>query len=68
MSAETQHIVYNEWLPGILGSKVTARYELYPRKSGFTEYDASVDATTPNEFSAVAFRFGHSLTNNSFLR
>lgn len=68
VSAETQHIVYNEWLPGILGSKVTARYELYPRKSGFTEYDASVDATTPNEFSAVAFRFGHSLTNNSFLR
>lgn len=68
MIAETQHITYNEYLPAILGSDVTTRYQLYPLTYGYTLYDASVDATIVNEFSVAAFRFGHSQANNTFLR
>lgn len=66
--AEMQHIVYSEWLPDILGAMVTAQHDLYPLPYAYTKYDASVDATIHNEFSAAGFRFGHSLTNDSFLR
>lgn len=68
LSAEMQHVVYKEWLPEILGLEAAAANDLYPLTSGYSQYDASVDATVLNEFGAAAFRFGHSLVNDSFLR
>lgn len=68
MGAEMQHVVYKEWLPDILGPVVTTQHGLYPRKSGYTVYNASLDATIPNDFSGAAFRFGHSQINSTFLR
>lgn len=68
VGAEMQHVVYKEWLPDILGPVVTTQHGLYPRKSGYTVYNASLDATIPNDFSGAAFRFGHSQINNTFLR
>jgi len=50
--AEYQSIVYNEWLPAVLGPKALPAY---------TGYKPNVNATIANEFSTVAFRFGHSL-------
>lgn len=35
MGAKVQHIVYNEWLPVVLGCETTARYDLVPRKTGY---------------------------------
>ncbi len=50
--AQFQSIVYNEWIPDVLG-----RHALAPYKG----YNPNVNATIATEFSTVAFRFGHSL-------
>jgi peroxidase len=50
--AEYQMIVYNGWLPAVLGPNALPQYR---------GYQSDVNATIANEFSTVAFRFGHSL-------
>lgn len=50
--AQYQSIIYNEWIPAVLGPQALPNY------SG---YDQGVDAAISNEFATVAFRFGHSL-------
>lgn len=57
--AEYQAIIYNEWIPDVLGKNALAPY---------TGYNASVDVAIANEFSTVAFRFGHSLLSGSIER
>lgn len=49
--AEWQHIVYNEYLPRILGGSYLGEY---------AGYGPSVDATIANAFATAAYRFGHS--------
>ena len=62
VTAEYQHIVYNEWLPSIIGKKYMNLFGLYPLNSGYSnDYDPSIDPRITNEFSTAAFRFGHSL-------
>ncbi|XP_077547846.1 salivary peroxidase/catechol oxidase-like [Haemaphysalis longicornis] len=61
-----QNVVFNEWLPEIIGPEVTKRYGLRPRSSGYTKYDPQVDPTMVNEFAAAALRFGHSDINGNF--
>ena len=50
--AEMQWIVYNEYLPALLGSSAMPAY------SG---YKATVNPSISNEFSTAAYRFGHSM-------
>ncbi len=57
--AEYQSIVYNEWIPDVLGAKALPAY---------TGYNSHVDAAIANEFSTVAFRFGHSLLSGEVER
>ncbi len=57
--AEYQSIVYNEWIPAVLGSNALSPY---------TGYKPGVNATIANEFSTVAFRFGHSLLGPDVIR
>ena len=60
--AEYQHIVYNEWLPAVLGNNFMRTFGLFPLSSGHSfDYDESFDPRINNEFAAAAFRFGHSL-------
>ena len=62
VTAEYQHIVYNEWLPSIVGKRYMNLFGLYPRASGYSaDYDPTIDPRITNEFSTAAFRFGHSL-------
>ena len=63
VGAEIQNIVYNEFLPLVLGNETMSRYNLYlPQDfSENTNYNQSTDPTVSNEFATVAFRFGHSL-------
>ena len=66
--AEYQHIVYNEWLPVILGNNFMKLYGLFPLSSGHSfNYDDNFDPRINNEFAAAAFRFGHSLVPKNFL-
>lgn len=54
--ADYQSIIYNEWIPAVLGQNALPRY---------TGYKSNVNATISNEFSTVAYRFGHSLVSPS---
>ncbi|XP_037085631.1 LOW QUALITY PROTEIN: uncharacterized protein LOC119106138 [Pollicipes pollicipes] len=65
--AEWQHIVYNEWLPIIVGFDYARDHDLLPMTSGFsTFYDVHVNPTASNEFATAAFRFGHSLLRDLY--
>ena len=57
-----QHIIYNEWLPILLGAEYMKTFGLLPTSDSYTEdYDPSIDPRINNEFAATAFRFGHSM-------
>ena len=57
-----QNIVYNEYLPVVLGEKVAKdpKNGLTTPAEG-TKYDPNVDPSISNEFATAAFRFGHSM-------
>jgi len=62
VNAEYQHIIYNEWLPAVIGKQYMNLYGLFPLTSGHSnDYDTSFDPRITNEFATAAFRFGHSL-------
>ncbi|XP_063244326.1 dual oxidase-like isoform X2 [Bacillus rossius redtenbacheri] len=57
--ATHQHIVVNDWLPKLLGEKL----------SGYTGYNPAIDPQIDQFFQAAAFRFGHTLvTRGVYLR
>ena len=66
VSAELQNIVYNEFLPIVLGSDGLSSHGLGLRDT--SAYNSTIDATITNEFATVAFRFGHSLIPSIFER
>ena len=60
--AQMQHITFNEWLPIIIGRAKMQQLGLLPLQHGFSDdYDPHLNPSILNEFSAAAFRFGHSL-------
>lgn len=62
VSAQMQHITYNEFLPVVLGRGFSKKNKLLPKKRGYAKtYNKKVDASISNEFAAAAYRFGHSL-------
>lgn len=57
--AEIQKITYDEFIPALLGPGAIAPYN---------GYNDSVNPTIYNEFSAAAFRLGHSMVSEQLLR
>lgn len=62
LTAEYQHIIYNEWLPIIIGRKYMEKAGIVPLTKGYYKgYDPKIDASIANAFSVAAFRMGHTL-------
>jgi peroxidase len=59
VEALMQHIVFDEWLPLLVGN------ENIPSYGG---YDATVDPSISHEFATAAFRLGHSLLSSRIER
>lgn len=57
--AEIQKITYEEYLPALLGVNTMPAYD---------GYKSNINATVYNEFSAAAYRLGHSEVSDSLLR
>ena len=66
--AELQNIVYNEFLPIILGEKLVKDHGLnLPTTESSSHYEDTINPSLSNEFATFAFRFGHTLIPN-FIR
>ena len=63
--AELQNIVYNEFLPTLLGPDWMTSLTLPADPTEDTSYNALTNPGIYNEFATVAFRFGHALIPNS---
>lgn len=57
--AQIQIITFNEHLPALIGPDAIPPYR---------GYDPSINPTIYNEFSAAAYRLGHSMVNDQILR
>lgn len=68
VSAELQHITYNEYLPTILGEHFVHAFgfRAQPRGSYYTGYDSSFKPGVRNGFAAAAYRFGHGTVRDHF--
>ncbi|XP_038060614.1 lactoperoxidase-like isoform X2 [Patiria miniata] len=62
VGAEWQHIVYNEYLPLLLGRRFARQHRLDVNLETRPEYEynGDVDATIRNGFATAALRLGHS--------
>lgn len=61
VSAQMQHITYNEYLPLIFPRSLMAQFDLLPKPNGFSlAYDMNLEPNILNEFAAAAYRF-HSM-------
>jgi peroxidase len=56
-----QNIVYNDWLPIIIGKKMTKLYDVSSSSEYFYGYNPDMTPHIYNEFATAAFRFGHTL-------
>nr|CAA62752.1 peroxinectin [Pacifastacus leniusculus] len=64
--AQTQHIIFNEWLPIILGKDFMKSFGLTVLRSGFSaDYNPNINPNMNSEFSTAAFRFGHTLVQGT---
>ncbi len=55
--AEWQNVIYTEYVPKLLGKNALSEYE---------GYKENVDPSIINEWTTVAFRFGHDQSSNDF--
>lgn len=66
--AELQHIVYNEWLPELIGSDTMNRFSLNIRENGYSiDYNPEINPAVSSEFSTAAQRFGHSVVDGKLM-
>lgn len=62
VGAEMQNIVYNEYLPALLGVDAMKKFGILLDASGpRTEYDPKINPSIANVFATAAYRFGHSM-------
>ena len=65
--AELQHIVYNEYLPLVIGPLQMRRFRLNTHQNGHSkDYNRDVNPSITTEFVGAAFRMGHSSVDGRF--
>ncbi|XP_013137630.1 PREDICTED: chorion peroxidase [Papilio polytes] len=67
LQAEFQHIIYNEWLPLLLGPQIMREFQLLTFPGYSSGYDPQVNPSLTVEFSAAAMRFGHSVVDGKIM-
>ncbi|XP_072949762.1 chorion peroxidase [Epargyreus clarus] len=67
LQAEFQHIVYNEWLPLLLGPEIMKMFGLSPSAGYSSSYNPRIDPSITVEFSTSAMRFGHSVVDSKIM-
>ncbi|CAK1578949.1 unnamed protein product [Parnassius mnemosyne] len=67
LQAEFQHIIYNEWLPLLLGPQLMQLFHLYSARGYSSAYDPQVNPSLTAEFSTAAMRFGHSIVDGKIM-
>lgn len=55
--AEMQSIVYNEYLPILLGPSLMKSMDIWVKKNPKSFYNASVDPSISNSFATASFRY-----------
>ncbi len=63
--AEWQHIVFEEYVPTLIGSHADDLLAAYKTFVGLSTYDA-IGPGIINEWTTVAFRFGHDQSSNDY--
>ncbi|KXJ68464.1 hypothetical protein RP20_CCG003364 [Aedes albopictus] len=66
VSSVFQHIIYNEYLPKIVGPDFMEMYDLHTSRGHSNFYNANRNPALTSEFSTAAFRFGHSTVPGQF--
>lgn len=62
VSAEIQHISYNEFLPLLLGKDIMQSYGLLLKPFGYSfDYNPKINPSIANGFATAAYRYGHTL-------
>jgi len=60
-----QHITYNEFVPLLIGEKMTEAWKLKPMKDSYNyDYDERVSPSVGNEFATAAMRLLHSMVQD----
>ncbi|XP_045583394.2 salivary peroxidase/catechol oxidase isoform X2 [Procambarus clarkii] len=66
LTAQIQHIIFNEWLPIVLGKDFMKGFGLSVLRSGqSSDYNPRINPNMNSEFSTAAFRFGHTLVQGT---
>ncbi len=63
-----QHVLYNEWLPIVIGQTNYIKEDLKPISTYFKGYNSNINPSIVNEFATAAFRFGHVTIRNWYSR
>lgn len=66
VGAEWQHIIYNEYLPKVVGPDYMEMYDLHTSRGYSKFYNPEKNPAMTSEFSSAAFRFGHSTVPGEF--
>ncbi|XP_060802198.1 chorion peroxidase [Amyelois transitella] len=67
VQAEFQYIIYNEYLPLLIGPALAQSFGLTPSPGYSSSYDPHVNPSLTAEFATAAMRFGHSIVNGNIM-
>ncbi|XP_066957201.1 chorion peroxidase-like [Macrobrachium rosenbergii] len=62
VTAELQHVTYNEFIPTLVPPTLLQKHGLLPKtgRNQTTSYDPNMDVSIANSFATATYRFGHS--------